>query len=78
MNGASPRDMRDFVAQVSAADGLVEITTTSGGLVMLDAGEVAAAMPRILARYRIPRDRSPTDLASEAGSAGPTRGRAIA
>jgi len=59
VNGAAPRDMEDFVARVAAADGLVEIVTTSGGLIMLDAGEVAAAMPRILERYRIPRDRSP-------------------
>ena len=42
-----------------AAHGVVEITTTSGGIIMLDADEVRKATPRILARYHIPRDRTP-------------------
>ena len=42
-----------------AARGVVEITTTSGGMIMLDADEVRKATPRILARYHIPRDRTP-------------------
>lgn len=59
VNGATPRSLADFVARVSAATGVVEITTTSGGVIMFDAGEVARATPRILDRYRIPRDRTP-------------------
>jgi hypothetical protein len=37
---------------------VVEITTTSGGMIMLDADEVRRATPRILTRYHIPRDRT--------------------
>jgi S1-C subfamily serine protease len=59
LDGRVPRDMHDFVARLSAAHGVVEITTTSGGMIMLDADEVRAATPRILARYHIPRDRTP-------------------
>jgi hypothetical protein len=59
LDGRVPRDMEDFVARLSAARGVVEITTTSGGVIMLDADEVKAATPRILARYHIPRDRTP-------------------
>ena len=59
LDGRVPRDMEDFVARMSAAQGVVEITTTSGGVIMLDADEVRAATPRILARYHIPRDRTP-------------------
>lgn len=58
VNGTPARDLADFVARVTAATGVVEITTTSGGVIMLDAAEVAKATPRILERYRIPRDRS--------------------
>jgi hypothetical protein len=50
--------MEDFVSRLSAARGVVEITTTSGGMIMLDAEEVRRATPRILARYHIPRDRT--------------------
>ena len=49
----------DDVIRIDAATGVVEITTTSGGVIMLDAAEVHKATPRILERYRIPRDRSP-------------------
>ncbi|HUJ59737.1 MAG TPA: trypsin-like peptidase domain-containing protein [Kofleriaceae bacterium] len=59
LNGRAPLDMVDFVQQLSAAHGVVEITTTSGGMIMLDADEVRKATPRILARYHIPRDRAP-------------------
>ena len=38
--------------------GIVEIQTSSGGVIMLDATEVRAATARILERYRTPRDRS--------------------
>ena len=59
LDGRTPRDIEDFVARLSAARGVVEIETTSGGIIMLDAEEVRAATPRILARYHIPRDRTP-------------------
>jgi hypothetical protein len=59
LNGATPRDMEDFVARLTAAHGVVEITTTSGGMIMLDADEAKKATQRILARYHIPRDRTP-------------------
>lgn len=58
LDGRIPRDMEDFVTRLSAAHGVVEITTTSGGIIMLDADEVRRATPRILARYHIPRDRT--------------------
>jgi len=59
LNGRAPLDMEDFVHTLSTARGVVEITTTSGGMIMLDADEVHKAQPRILARYHIPRDRTP-------------------
>jgi S1-C subfamily serine protease len=59
LNGKSPLDMEQFVAELSSARGVVEITTTSGGMIILDADEVRKATPRILARYHIPRDRTP-------------------
>ena len=59
LDGKVPRDMEDFVARLSAARDVVEITTTSGGVIMLDASDVRLANPRILARYHIPRDRTP-------------------
>ncbi len=58
LNGKAPLDMVDFVQQLSSARGVVEITTTSGGMIMLDADEVRKATARILARYHIPRDRT--------------------
>ena len=58
LDGRVPRDMEDFVARLSGAHGVVELTTTSGGMIMLDADEVRRANPRILARYHIPRDRT--------------------
>ena len=63
VNGHTPRNLADFVARVCAATGIVEITTTSGGVIMLDAAAVAKSATRIMERYRIPRDRSP-DLAT--------------
>ncbi|HEU4727329.1 MAG TPA: hypothetical protein VFT22_05560, partial [Kofleriaceae bacterium] len=68
LEGRVPRDMHDFVARLSAARGVVEITTTSGGMIMLDADEVRRATPRILARYHIPRDRTPGLPVEPAGS----------
>lgn len=57
VDGVTPRDLDDFAARLDAAQGVVEITTTSGGVIMLDTTEVAKAQTRILDRYRIPRDR---------------------
>jgi hypothetical protein len=59
IDGHVPRDMEDFVARLSGAHGVIEIETTSGGLIIFDAEEVRRATPRILARYHIPRDRTP-------------------
>jgi S1-C subfamily serine protease len=59
LNGVIPRDMEDFVGRLSAAVGVVEIETTSGGIIMLDTDEVRKAQARILTRYHIPRDRTP-------------------
>jgi len=58
VNGVMPRDMNDFVNRVVHASGIIEITTSSGGMIMLDTEQVRASTPRILERYRIPRDRS--------------------
>jgi S1-C subfamily serine protease len=58
INGRAPLDMQDFVRALSSAHGIVEITTTSGGMIIMDADEVRKAQPRILARYHIPRDRT--------------------
>ncbi len=70
LNGRAPLDMVDFVQSLSAARGIVEITTTSGGVIMLDADEVRKATPRILERYHIPRDRTPSLPGSQPGGAG--------
>jgi len=59
LNGKCPRDMEDFVARLSTAHGVVEITTTSGGMIMLDADDVRRSTGKILTRYHIPRDRTP-------------------
>jgi S1-C subfamily serine protease len=69
IGGAVPRDMEDFVERLSSARGIVEIETSSGGLIILDAEEVARATPRILARYHIPRDRTPGLPGARAGGA---------
>ena len=58
LNGRAPLDMVDFVQQLTTARGVVEITTTSGGMIMMDADEVRKATVRILTRYHIPRDRT--------------------
>jgi hypothetical protein len=59
LNGKAPLDMVDFVQRLTEARGVVEITTTSGGMIMMDADEVRKATARILTRYHIPRDRTP-------------------
>jgi hypothetical protein len=57
VNGVVPLDMADFVKRLSLAKGAVEIATTSGGLIALDAAAVRRATPRILQRYRIAKAR---------------------
>jgi S1-C subfamily serine protease len=78
LNGKQPLDMIDFVQSLSSARGIVEITTTSGGMIMLDADEVRKATLRILERYHIPRDRTPGLPGAQpgAGSGAAARGAA--
>jgi S1-C subfamily serine protease len=59
INGRMPRDMIDFVRQVEASRGLIEIRTSSDGVIVLECEAARAATQRILGRYRIGRDRSP-------------------
>jgi S1-C subfamily serine protease len=73
LDGKVPRDMEDFVSRLSSARGVVEITTTSGGMIMLDADEVRKASARILARYHIPRDRTPGLPGSTSATPAPLR-----
>lgn len=58
VNGVMPRDLADFVGHLATVTGVVEIRTSSGGVMMFDAAEVRAATPRILHRYHIAADRS--------------------
>ena len=58
INGVTPRDMVDFVARNEATKDVVELETSSGGVIMLDAQETRDAQDRILERYHIARDRS--------------------
>jgi S1-C subfamily serine protease len=58
VNGVMPRDMADFVARVEQCRDVVELTTTSDGVIVLDADAVRDASARILDRYHIVRDRS--------------------
>jgi S1-C subfamily serine protease len=73
LNGRAPLDMVDFVAQLTTARGVVEITTTSGGMIMLDADDVRKATARILTRYHIPRDRTVGLPGSQPAVAAPLR-----
>jgi hypothetical protein len=59
LDGKVPLDMAEFVRRLSTARGTVKIETTSGGVIVLDADEVRAATPTILARYGISADRTP-------------------
>jgi S1-C subfamily serine protease len=68
INGRMPRDMADFVTQVEASRGLIEIRTSSDSYIVLDTERAREATPRILERYHIARDRSP-DLKNLAGPA---------
>lgn len=59
VNGRMPRDMIDFVNEVESTRGLIEIKTSSDGVIVIDGDAARAATQRILTRYRIARDRSP-------------------
>jgi S1-C subfamily serine protease len=58
VNGHMPRDMTDFVNAVESSKDVLEIETSSQGIIVFDPSEVREATPRILKRYHIPRDRS--------------------
>lgn len=62
VNGIPPRDLREFVAIVDGAPRSVELQMGSSGRVLVDARAARKAHGRLLARYRVPGDRSP-DLA---------------
>jgi len=59
VNGHTPRDMHDFVRAVEAAGDVVELRTTTDGVIVLDRAAVREANERILHRYHITHDRSP-------------------
>ncbi|MBL4771337.1 MAG: trypsin-like peptidase domain-containing protein [Planctomycetes bacterium] len=59
VNGQQPRDLLHLIELVEAEQGLLKIDLTKGMSIVLQASEVRAATPRILERYRVPRDRSP-------------------
>jgi len=58
VNGVAPRDLAHLVQLVEAATDRLEVRTTWGFSLVLDPAEVRQRQPHILARYRIPRDRS--------------------
>lgn len=60
VNGQVPRDLAHLVELVDAATDRLLIETTWGFRVVLEPEQVRARQPSILARYRIPRDRSET------------------
>ncbi len=65
VNGQRPRDLHHLIEIVEAQEGLVEIEITKGMRIVLQASHVRESTPRILERYRVPRDRSPDLRASE-------------
>ncbi len=58
VNGQQPRHMQHFMELMEAAEDIIELTTSSGHLIVFDTKEVKAATPRILERYHITHDRS--------------------
>ncbi|MBP6630350.1 MAG: trypsin-like peptidase domain-containing protein [Kofleriaceae bacterium] len=58
VNGVMPRDLASLVATLAAATGVVELRTSTGGLIMFDTDEVRRKGPQILERYQVPFDRS--------------------
>lgn len=69
VNGRTPRDMIDFVRSLDTAQGLVEIRTTTGSVIVLDAADARVGDRRILERYRIASDRSADLLGLDGPSA---------
>jgi len=60
VNGQIPRDIHHFVALVEAEKGAVEFRLSDHTVIVLDAQSVTDRSPSILARYRVPADRSPS------------------
>lgn len=58
VDGAPVRDMADLAKRLDGAKGAVQLVTNHDSVLLYDAEEVRASQPRILERYRIPRDRS--------------------
>jgi hypothetical protein len=58
VNGRPPRDMIELVSQLDQAEGVVELETSTGSLIMFDAAMAHTRTPHILERYHIPSDRS--------------------
>lgn len=58
VNGVVPRDMRHFVQLIDGAHGTVVLTTSSHGVLVLDAVQARAGAETVLRRYHIPADRS--------------------
>ena len=57
-NGKQPRDLADFVRILDAARREVVLRLQSGCVLLLDAAAARKAEARILAKYRVPADRS--------------------
>jgi S1-C subfamily serine protease len=57
LNGTRPRGLTDFIDQLKAASGTIEIRMSSNGVIALDSDEVTRANDRILSRYRIPTSK---------------------
>ena len=58
VNGRVPINLKDLVHTIESTQGVVEIKTSSDGLILLDTKQAQAANQRILDRYHITRDRS--------------------
>jgi S1-C subfamily serine protease len=58
IDGVMPRDLADLADRLDRADGLVELRTSSDGVIVVDATAARESTARIIARYKIPRDRS--------------------
>jgi len=59
IDGTPVRDMRDFVAKIEAARGVVEVRTTAGSRLVIDVDQARSIGPEIVRRYDVPVDRSP-------------------
>jgi S1-C subfamily serine protease len=67
VGGVVPRDLRHFAELVDACDDQLELRMNSGALVVFDAAEARRHQDAILARYRVPADRSASLDASSDG-----------